>query len=674
MGRRGTDPGRGEAVMGSASPLGVVSWVNELLQRHQELFFLYSDNPVWHLLLVVAALGLLFLLRLRRWTRRIERARARIPLSIGGWGTRGKSGTARKKSALLHALGLEVFTKTTGCEAMVIHALPDRPALELFLYRPYDKATIWEQKDVLGIAADTEPHVFLYECMALNPRYVEIIAQQWMRDDVATITNTYPDHEDIQGPRGIDLPQVMARFLPRNAPCFTAEHTMRPILEDAARRRGCRLEGVGWREAAMIPDDVLARYPYRVHPMNLALVTRLGESLGIEREFAWKEIADWIVPDLGVLKVFPEARHRGRRLTFSNGHSANERHGFNANWKRLGLDRFDARAEPGRWLVTVVNNRGDRIARSKVFADCMVHDVRVHRHLLIGTNLTGLRGYVEASLERRLAGLRLLPDGPIEDGAAARREAHERLEQQLAYLCWEVREPADVVEKLRCMLQGLEIEPAVIERWCGDRSLCEAIEGSRLRCVEIDPLCSGAAAGRDLALDEALASLETSLVRDEGLDPDVARAVTSWLERWTRELGTLRALRRVIDDLLSAPPTASSRAQLDELLRSFVRRAFLDKLHALEDPTASGDRVVDFVARACPPGLAVHVHGAQNIKGPGLDWCYRWIGLERVREQVAALRDRSAERRRQALAWLGSHTDYGLLDAPVAIEAIEAAR
>ncbi len=511
--------------------------------------------------------------------------------------------------------------------------------------------------------------------MALNPTYVEIIAQQWMRDDVATITNTYPDHEDIQGPRGVDLPYVMNRFIPRNAVCFTAEHTMRPVLEQEAKRKGTRLHGVDWREAAMIPEDVLARYPYNVHPANLALVTRMAQSLGIEREFAWKEIADWIVPDLGVLKVFPIARHHGRRLEFSNGHSANERHGFNANWKRLGLDRHDPRAHPERWLITVVNNRGDRIARSKVFADCMVHDVRVHRHVLIGTNLNGLVGYVQSALRERLAGLRLLPAAAPADAQRRGEIARARLERELHLLCWEVYTEDDVWAKLRCMLEGLELAADRVEALLEDAALRAALRRTRVRCTAIDPLLDGdSEAAHDAAWDAALAAFADRLRAEGGLSRTLAEAVTHWLDRYVRELRTLEALQAQIEVRLPHVRCGGEPNELDRLLRAFVHKTYMDKLLVLDDPLASGDRIIDFVARHCPPGLHTHIHGAQNIKGPGLDWCYRWISLERVMERIEQLEQRDPRLRRDALAWLATYGEYGVVDAPLAIEAIERAQ
>src|SRR5260370_34602470 len=105
--------------------------------------------------------------------------------------------TERLKAAMFHGLGYETLVKTTGCEAMFIHAVPGLPAREVFIYRPYDKATVWEQREVLSLARRLGVRVFLWECMALQPDLVNLLQSQWMRDDWSTITNAYPEHEDV---------------------------------------------------------------------------------------------------------------------------------------------------------------------------------------------------------------------------------------------------------------------------------------------------------------------------------------------------------------------------------------------------------------------------------------------------------------------------------------------
>src|SRR5262249_59242602 len=136
-------------------------------------------------------------------------------------------------------------------------------------------------------------------------------------------------------------------------------------------------------DAALIPAALLARLPYQERPRNVALVLELAAHFESDREFALVEIADHVILDLGVLKTYPTVSYRGRALTFSNGMSANERAGFLSNWVRLGYDQHHIDQTPERVTVAVVNNRADRVARSRVFAQIFVEDVGVDHIVLI---------------------------------------------------------------------------------------------------------------------------------------------------------------------------------------------------------------------------------------------------------------------------------------------------
>ena len=71
--------------------------------------------------------------------------------------------------------------------------------------------------------------------------------------------------------------------------------------------------------------------------------------------------------------------------------------------------------------------------------------------------------------------------------------------------------------------------------------------------------------------------------------------------------------------------------------RDAYRELFLEQLVPVEDAGATGDQVIDACARAVPPGLSVSIMGAQNIKGTGLDWVYRWVALDRVKSALEGL-------------------------------------
>lgn len=140
----------------AAAHLG--EWWTYLLERR------FTDHPLWermeafadpvygysieHLTIFIAVAIGAFVARQASATSKIRRARRSFSLVFGGWGTRGKSGTERLKAALLSGLGYSIFSKTTGCEAMFLHGRDFGKLHEMFLFRPYDKASIWEQMNV----------------------------------------------------------------------------------------------------------------------------------------------------------------------------------------------------------------------------------------------------------------------------------------------------------------------------------------------------------------------------------------------------------------------------------------------------------------------------------------------------------------------------------------------
>ncbi len=366
-----------------------------------------SGNTLLHLALLLALLWSLLLGAQIAVRTRIRMQRRRIGLVIGGWGTRGKSGTERVKAGMLAGAGVPFVSKTTGCEAMLLHRPAGGEVHELFLFRPYDKATIWEQAEVVRFAARAGARALLWECMALNPRYVDILQRGWMRDDLSTLTNAYPDHEDVMGPSGMEVAQVIGSFAPPGATLFTAESNMLPVLREEAARFGSAIVPLQPVEKELIPTELLERLPYAEHPSNVALAARVGRELGLHPVEAIGWMAEHVVPDLGALMVFPEANIDGRFVTFVNGHSANDELSFLHGWKHTGFAAHRTTRNPERWLVGVVNNRADRLPRSRVFARLVVRSAGAHRFLLIGTNLSGFLGFVDEAIEELLHGLDL---------------------------------------------------------------------------------------------------------------------------------------------------------------------------------------------------------------------------------------------------------------------------
>ncbi|ACY12676.1 hypothetical protein [Haliangium ochraceum] len=608
--------------------------------------------------------------------RFMDRARASFPLCIGGWGTRGKSGTERLKAALFHGLGFDVFVKTTGCEAMMLHAPPGQKPLEIFVYRPYDKATIWEQYDLVSLAHKLEPDVFLWECMALNPRYVNLLQHAWMRDDLITLTNAYPDHEDIQGPAGINVAEVISQFIPKHSTLITSELNFLPLFEEVCRQRKTRMIAVRERVGDLIADDMLAIFPYNEHPRNIAMVARMADELGVEPMLAIFAMAENVVADLGVLKAYPQIRVRSRLVAFVNGCSANERTGYLNSWRRMGLDAIDPDEQPESFVVTVVNNRADRISRSEVFARVLVRDVDVDRHVLIGTNVNGLMHFIDVALGSYLDDVSIIReddfggDGPVE-------QPFKRLRTQLKRL----RIPKPTTEAamrrldlyaagVNCVVadeQREAIEAAVTKTLSADVKATVAVsevqrnlEGNRALRTTLEAALQAAPVGRasDEDIDSQLLSIET-------LEP---AAKADAIEHFLRQLATLAVRARLearLASLIERRATGEL-GEFDTAFRTAWRELFESKLVPIEAPETTGDQIIDRCARSIPPGTSARIMGTQNIKGTGLDFVYRWIAIESVVLALRALQSERSDRRLSALRELEAFSDHGMFDAGLA--------
>jgi poly-gamma-glutamate synthase PgsB/CapB len=600
--------------------------VLETWDRFQNYFVSLYQNSITELAVFVLAFGALFFGLHLLANRRLKYWRKRIPLVVGGWGTRGKSGTERLKAALFNAVGLGVVSKTTGCEAMFLHAHPFGQMKEMFLFRPYDKATIWEQLNVVRLAGRLKTDVMLWECMGLTPSYVQILQRSWMRDMFSTITNTYPDHEDLQGPAGINIPEVIGCFIPEKSTLITTEEQMLPILATEADRRKTPITPVTWLEAGLIPADVLQRFPYEEHPYNIALVLGLAEKLGIDRDFALKEMADRVVPDLGVLKTYPVATIRTRRLDFTNGMSANERFGTISNWIRTGFDKQDFIKEPGVWLTTVVNNRADRVPRSQVFARVLVNDLSADRHVLIGGNLSGLQGYIREAWAEKAPQLSLWKDPaqaePVHGLAV--------LEQQ-------------------ALLMRLAIQPEMIQTHLRIMLSAQPQISNPVGLVGDDVRSLVALWDQPDVLKSRLDSLNLG---------EIATAIISNLQH---ELKIFKEYHAFADQVRQA--RSDEGPALDQRFRDLLGRWFQTKIIVVEDYYASGNQIVELIARHTPPGFLNRIMGIQNIKGTGLDFVYRWQAWQACYKATEPLHAENVVLTPQMIAPLVAFQDYGMLCA-----------
>jgi hypothetical protein len=347
-------------------------------------------------------------------------------------------------------------------------------------------------------------------------------------------------------------------------------------------------------------------------------------------------MADNVVPDLGALKTYAPVSFRSRTLSFTNGMGANDRAGTLGNWQRSGFAAHDVEREPDRRVVTVVNNRADRLARSEVFANLIVEDIGAHRHVLIGSNVAGLLGFIEQALSRYLERSAPCRDLPAEF-EQSRRVVAERIARAFARLKVGATEAHSVAAECRA-LGFPPLDHELIDRLLRHESIDERHVAGKERVR---------AALADLCDSERLPFVVDMIAR--------RRAV--------------RALQAFAQARL-----ATDRPAVDAAFQAAYRALFLESLLPLYDPGLSGDAILERVAAAVPPGARASIMGIQNIKGTGLDFVYRWVSIEMVQHIITDLGSTDRDARERAVKQLMIHDDYGMIDASIALAAAEAAR
>lgn len=574
------------------------------------------SNSVEHVAAIVGLFAGALLVRQVRVRMQVNTARSRIPLVVGGWGTRGKSGSERLKAAVLEGLGIPFLSKTTGCEAMLLHGPPGGHAIELFLFRPFDKATIWEQADVVRLAPKLGARAFLWECMALTPAYVDMLQRFWMKDDLSTLTNAYPDHEDIQGPTGMDVAEVLGTFAPPGAALLTTESNMLAVLQEQAAKRDSSVIAIGRADRELVPAELMDRLPHVEHPANVALATAFAAALGVPPIEAVGLMGEHVVPDLGALTMTSPAQTEGREVVFVNGMSANDLLSFRHNWQRGGFAGHDVVRDPGTFLVTVVNNREDRAARSRTFAGVLVNEAAAHRHVLIGTNLAGLRRMVDDAVNERLIA------SSLADG--------DRVEALFKHL--KIVDPLSLADACRSRL-GLGDVSAVADA-LGALALPE-VSWTQAQQVALTIRAAFAAFAPD--------------------HPELVEHLVDATARWLALQACIAADHAQI-------------AAVGEVYRELVRASII----TVEDSGASADQVIAAAVHAAPPGTAVRIIGVQNIKGTGLKFAYEWSHFRELCGLVKELSHREPDRRRKAVDAIESHPMASVVALDTAIEAIGA--
>lgn len=215
------------------------------------------------------------------WVRRIHVRRRAVATAVLVTGSRGKSSTVRALHAALSAAGRATYAKTTGTAAAEIDVKGQETPT-----RRVGQVTILEVLRIMhkALSNGDKPDALVFECMAVRPNLIAVLANDMLKPDIAIVTNAQVDHLEDEGSSLEEIARAMSEAITPGSLAITGERRTEPltVIRTVAELRGAQLVEATEEH---LPPDWSTRLPY-VHPQNITFVLNVTRSLGIDDETA----------------------------------------------------------------------------------------------------------------------------------------------------------------------------------------------------------------------------------------------------------------------------------------------------------------------------------------------------------------------------------------------------
>jgi gamma-polyglutamate synthase len=290
-----------------------------------------------------------------------------IPVRVNVNGHRGKTTVTRLMTGALAASGQVVAGKTTGTVPRVMLA-PDW--CEWAVRRRPDSPNIAEQFSATRFAEALGARAMVAECMAVNPEYQRVFADELTEANIGVLCNVLRDHLDVMGPTVKDAAAHMAVTVPRRGVCVTIPGRHVPVLEQFARARGSRLVIT---DPSSVDPVQLRRFSYLVLPEHVALVTAAAEAAGVPADLAWGGMLA-AEPDPYATRIVDVGEAK-----FVSGFSINDPDSTLRLWRTL-----TASGHRGDDVTLVMAARADRRDRTLQFVHLVLPRIEAAEIVVIG--------------------------------------------------------------------------------------------------------------------------------------------------------------------------------------------------------------------------------------------------------------------------------------------------
>ncbi|CAM3137962.1 poly-gamma-glutamate synthase PgsB [Staphylococcus argensis] len=313
------------------------------------------------MVLIIICVGLILWLGIidkRKHARRLEKILVRININ----GIRGKSTITRLIYGMLREDEYRVIGKTTGTDARMMYWFTPR---EYPVYRKPQGANIGEQRDIIRKVVKQKANALVNECMAVNPDYQITFQKDLVKANIGVIVNVMEDHMDVLGPTLDEVAQAFTATIPYNGHLVIMKDDYTDFFIKEAKKRHTTPIVV---DKNTISEDFLRRFDYLVFPDNVAIAIGVAEALGIDQETAERGMLN-APPDSGAVNIEYFTANNTTNV-YVNAFAANEPQSTKAI-----LNKVESYNYPYTKKVVILNCRGDRVDRTRMFAENFIAEV-----------------------------------------------------------------------------------------------------------------------------------------------------------------------------------------------------------------------------------------------------------------------------------------------------------
>jgi len=322
------------------------------------------------LLLVVIFSALILILGMREIYIHNKRIK-KVPIRININGIRGKSTITRLIYGILREDNYKVIGKTTGTDARMLYWFDEE---EYPVVRKPQGPNIGEQKDILQNVNDNGGEAIVNECMAVNPDYQIIFQNQLLKANIGVIVNVMEDHMETLGPTLDEVAEAFTATIPYNGKLIVMKDDYTEFFKKEADKRNTETIVV---DKDKVEESLLREFDYIVFPDNVAIAMGVAEAVGANTDTALKGMLN-APPDSGAVHIHYYHKNNTKNI-FVNAFAANEPQSTKAILQKVIDYKY-----PYEKKVIILNCRGDRLDRTKLFAENFITDVDYDTLICVG--------------------------------------------------------------------------------------------------------------------------------------------------------------------------------------------------------------------------------------------------------------------------------------------------